>query len=344
MKKQFFAAATAVALLCSCSKEHENPAPQTETEGTEVSVTFDRGKLQTRAFFDDTVTPEAWENAVNNLIIYTFDSGGNWAATYEATKEEIAAGKLSFVIPSRLSTKQVTFYAIANSYLFSNPTRSYMDDALDSYTSLYNGKQDGNYTSARKYAEGFTMSAVHTTVMPLYGVPENIHFDLKRTVAKIAIRVKLSPKFIQRYPGHSFILKLCGVSNVASQGHIMESEPEKAVYMSGGSYYSTDTTLSLDSTVDFLLYAGASGKLAEDLTATQRPYILLNGTLVAPNGGRRDVLIAAPFNTENGSEVRRNAYYRFELGVTGIYGTDFTSTLESQDWSTSTINNKNIGY
>lgn len=330
MEKTIFAILTVTALLfASCERENEPPISEPQLR---ISASFDSGDLYTRAFFDDTSIPETWERAVKSLRIYVFDESGNWAATHEATAQQIAAGTLDLVIPSRLSGRQVTYYALANqNLLFVRPSRATMDAASDDYTSFYNSSGSGDYSQAHKYGTGYTMTARYTAVMSPYGESASVHFDLKRVVAKIAMRVKLHPRFLERFPGHTLTLTRCRIDGFALRGALMEPAVEWSGEVSGLIGYTAQTTLSLSGSADFLFYAQPSPKLPPDVV--QKPTIQLHLTLTNPERSEKQFIISVPFNADNDHEVRRNGYYRLTIGVTGIGEVDFTSTLEAADWS-----------
>ena len=345
MKKVIFAAVLSAFALVSCNKEYETPDVGGPEPTTPVTITFNSDEILTRASNGDGAESLPWEKKIVRMCIYVYDSNGDWAETRELTAGEISAGKLDYAVPSRLCESDATFYVVANQTRKNIATAALMEQQKDDYPTIYNWAGN-DHTQAKCYNDGFVMSARKKVAIPMYGEPLSLHFNLKRTVAKIALSIKIDPKFGQRYPGHKLEMTGCGVyytNKVAMLFEPSAGEPvDLSAYSTTSRSYAADLTAGETDDKIFYFYVFPNGSLPAD--AQVKPCAVFGGYVTTPQGVSSGVNYYIPFNAVNNHEISRNAFYKLNVAVTGIGGLDIETTLESGAWGSENSFTEDIGY
>lgn len=345
MKKVIFAAVLSAFALVSCNKEYETPDTGGPEPTTPVTITFNSDEILTRASDGDGAESLPWEKKIVRMCIYVYDSNGDWAETRELTTEEIGAGKLNYAVPSRLCESDATFYVVANKYRMNIATAAIMEQQKDDYPTIYNWAGD-DHTQAKCYNDGFVMSARKKVAIPMYGEPLSLHFNLKRTVAKIALRISIDPKFGQRYPGHKLEMTGCGVYYTNKAAMLFEpsaGEPvDLTIYSTVSRAYPADLTAGETDDKIFYFYVYPNGALPTNPPI--KPCAVFGGDLTTPQGMRSRVDYYIPINEANNHEIARNGFYKLNVAVTGISGCDVEATFETASWGSENSFTEDIGY
>lgn len=345
MKKIIFAALLSTLALVSCNKEYETPDTGGPEPTTPVTITFNSDEILTRASDGDGAESLPWEKKIVRMCIYVYDSNGDWAETRELTTEEISAGRLNYAVPSRLCGHEAMFYVVANQTRKNIATAALMEQQTDIYYNNYNWPGD-DHTQAKCYNDGFVMSARKKVAIPMYGEPLSLHFNLKRTVAKIALSIKIDPKFGQRYPGHKLEMTGCGVYYTNKAAMLFEpsaGEPvDLTIYSTVSRTYSADLTAGETDDKIFYFYVYPNGALSANPSI--KPCAVFGGYVTTPQGFRSRVDYYIPINEANNHEIGRTAFYKLNIAVTGIGGRDIETTLESGAWGSENSFTEDIGY
>ncbi len=69
----------------------------------------DAGSPQSRAFFDESVTPETWESALSSMSVYVFDPSGNLILRRELSESELSEKKVAFSLPNSSAGQLCSF-------------------------------------------------------------------------------------------------------------------------------------------------------------------------------------------------------------------------------------------
>lgn len=329
MKKHFFATAIAVALLASCSAERENPAPQPEADGAKVLINFTTGDA-TRAFFDDTMEAEPYEKEIKSAMIYVFDSQGAMVMRKQFTAQEISSLSASLILPNSVAGEECTFYALANHANFYQTNLAAESDLLKTYdyAASYNGHFD-LVSSGQQKTSGMTMNAVEKAVVQPQGTPTNVSLVLKRTVAKIAVKVSVDEKFASQYAGGKIFVNNVTVSNAPSRMWIFPRTNEGVFPMD---YIFTQNSKLIGNDYCNLFY------LPETLPSDER--IMLHIDAAFDQDGNTyttddqiaigwDIMIEGSGN----GEIRRNGYYRISAVIYGFDALkDVRSLITAGEW------------
>lgn len=332
MKKQFFAAAFAVALLASCSVERENPAPQPVTEGAEVMITFDKSgsQFETRAFFDNTIEAEPYEKAIKSATIYVFDPEGAMVMRKEFSSGELSSLSGSVILPTSIAGKECTFYALANynSYPMNLATENNLLKTYE-YTSNFNGIFDEVSVGARK-STGITMSAVKKAVVQPQGVPTDVSFVLKRVVAKVAVKVSVDEEFAATLGKGNVVVNSIRVLDVPTSIWVFPYTTTTVIATSSVTY---QVSKQIGSDYCNLFY------LPEFIPAgDERITFRIDATFDSDGNtystdDRINLTWDVRFNGTGNGEIKRNGYYRINALICGFDALkDVKSLLTAGEW------------
>ena len=220
MKRSILAvvATTAAVVRFSCKQEKQ---PEPVLVSSEVQVTL--GTPSSKGFGNSTA--EEFEKTVQNIVMYVYKAGDETCAyMHEFTDFELTKRKAVFQIPGMTSNTTYDFFAIANckvSHIGNAPTRATLLAAAEGREvpgqgtspyfgtlSDYNGGfEDVTTKSLRAYEgqNGFIMSGKASVTSPAAGqnIPTKVKVDLRRTVAKVMIEVKVTEEFKNKYDAAS---------------------------------------------------------------------------------------------------------------------------------------------
>ena len=330
MRKLFFVLAMAIVAFASCSIEDYDDPPGMEKDTNNVRVTINQGNL-TRAFFDNSAVPEAWEKKINTLTILVYsDQTQTLEFRREVLPAEISAGTLRFALPESFSNKPYTFYAVANFPVSVgiSSTVSELNQMLDSGIAKYNGTFD-EVTSKSQNAAGFAMSAVRSaTIDP--DNDNNLVFNLERTVAKVAVRTTIDPALQSKYAGGVIVINNATFSELTDWAVVVPSTVMSGQATASLSQLSKKTGGNYDNLFYIFDKEGYDSQILTltgifdrdgnlSTTGDQIPV-----EYVAELGGRRP---------PTDISFDRNGYYRVEITIAGLSGGSVYTTVRVSDWS-----------
>lgn len=339
MKKIIFAA-LAVFAMASCAKTNEETV--TSADGRNVSITFSQEDAVTsRAFFDASAAAEAWEKQVNAMSILVFDKGdGSLILRRNMTASELAAGKINFALPWTSLDNRAVFYAVANYPVAETvTTEAGLKALLDAAPDEYNGTIAQVIDRAKRSA-GFTMSAAKE-VQLTEGV-NNIALQLKRTVAKIAVRTTVAADFSERFSGAKIKVTKIAISKIAKQTAVFAPAAPAA---SALDLSLSQVTRATGEVYDNLYYVFENGnRSASDCVA------LTITAMYDPDGnfGTAGDQIEVEYNVplvqaDNTGAILRNGYYRVNMVINGLTGHDCTATITVADWEVPVTQDVTLG-
>ena len=344
MKKMIFAAIAAGAVaFASCSKDAQNETYNPGAAGgPQVQITLGSDN-QTRAFFDDTAAAEAWESEITSLTVYAFNNSGNLIVKRTLTTSEITARSARFSLPNSSAGTNCSFYAVANADYGDVATTAAMDALTESVTlDEYNGTASQTM-DGRKRTAGFVMTGKATTLIAAAGNSTTVALTLKRTVAKIAVRAKLSDDFSVDYNGGKVVITSAEMARITPTSNSFYNttyvDPAKTTL-----YSCEQTTRAANDNFDNLFYAYESYGYSP---RNSGPYIKLKGYFDADGSDattadRSEVNYTIFPNTVNG-EIDRNAYYRIDATIKGLSGDGVIVNFTVAEWETPVTQTVDLG-
>lgn len=328
MKKLFFVTAIAVALLTSCSVMRESPCPQPANDSAEVRINFDKagGKFDTRAFFDNTLEAEPWEKEIKSANVYVYDNTGSIVMHKVFSASDINSLSTSFILPQRVMGTECTFYAIANLLNYSvYETENNLLSSCREIVSNYNWGDFDHVVTGERASRGLPMSASKKVFVQPQGTPTNITLVLKRSLAKVALKVNVDEKFSARYFGGKIKINSTQVVNTVDRIDVPE-KPQVPAYPL--TYSVTQTSKDLSGDYGNIFYLGENPPLDE------KDRIILRIKATFDQDGnftftddqipfQWDIM----FNGTGNGEIRRNGYYRITAQINSIDALDNIKTL-----------------
>ncbi len=310
----------------SCSNDFELPQEISPDDDTvTLNLSFALGNSLTRAFFDNTMVPEPWENEVKTLHVGILNSSRKMLQEHSFDKAELESMTASLVIPYGLLEAGGYVYAVANAP-FPVFTGNGLPTSIERFASQLNGDFDAMMKgSIRK--EGFPMSA-NKEISVNKGRPTNISIELKRTVSKVAVVVNVDPD-----AGGEFA-KALGITRV----HLQNISSTSYVYEGYNRY--TETSAALAQTSDILngQYRNLFYTYETSLKPTAQAYIVLamwldkDGDLTTLND-KFTMNIKIPMEFSGGGVINRNSYYRVTINLKGLELADIESSFAVLDWA-----------
>ncbi len=339
MKKIIFAA-LAVFALASCNKSETESMPAASSGNVCITFTQDTD-AGTRAFFDATAAAETWEKQLSTLSILVFDKGdGSLILRRNLTAAELTAGKITFSLPWTSLDNKAVFYAIANYTVAETvTTQAALQALLDVEAVEYNGTI-AQVIDRCKRIGGFTMSAIKE-VQLVDGV-NDIALQIKRTVAKVALRTTVAADFSERFAGAKIKVKSVEVARAAKQTAVIAPA---APASSALDLSLTQLSRATGEVYDNLFYLFESG------ARTASEYVMLNITATydpdgnfGTTGDQFDVAYNVPVKqADNTGAILRNGYYRINMVINGLTGHDCTATITVADWETPVTQDVTLG-
>lgn len=342
MKKFFFAAIAMTVMLASCSKNAENLSTVEPVDGPQVYVTL-QAENQSRAFFDNTATAEAWEKSINSLDLYVFDKNGNIVLKRKLSSSEINAKSARFALPNSTAGTQCSFYVVANADCGEAITVSALDNALESAVlGDYNGTF-AQVSTASKRTGGFVMTGKTNQAIATAGSSTTVGVTLKRVVAKISVRAKLSSDFSQNYNGGKIIITGATISQANSKSYYfanVNGPLEKSTFFSF-----TQPSQNTSDNFDNLFYIYENGV---ESTEKDRVKIVLKGYFdadgnLATTHDQIEVEYPIYLSGASNGEIRRNGYYRVDATIKGLSGDGLVVNFSVAEWETPVTQNIELG-
>lgn len=333
MKKIIFALSALSLLIVSCSREIETDNPQSSKEGSVVLITFDKagGQYNTRAFFDNTFEAEPYEKEIKSAMIYVCDQQGRMVMRKELSAPDIANLSTNLVLPQDVVGQECTFYALANNkyYPAMNETETDLLKNSDA-TSTYNGAF-GEVSTGFRRTYGFAMSASKKAVVQPKGTPTSVSFVMKRTVAKIAVRVSVEEKFAAQLGKAKIFVKNITISKAPSAMWLFLRPSDAVIPMN---YVFTQESTPFGDDYGNLFY------IPETLPLSQAERVTLGIDALFDQDGNiysTDDQFALGWDikidgTGNG-EILRNGYYRISAVINGIDSSkDVMAFIAAAEW------------
>lgn len=328
MRKLIFATAIAVAALASC----KNETMEIIEPGHQFAVTFIGENPATRAFFDPAAAAEEWEKTLNNISVFVFTaSDGKLVLRRDMTAAELSTGKVNFSLPWSAADKSLRFYAVAN-YAVTTPNVSEvaLKALLDADCGAYNGTVDEVFMKVKR-AEGFTMSAV--SEVEFSGGANSVttvEMTLRRTVAKVAMRVRVDEGFGQRYGGAA--IRVTGVTVLNAEKTTTVIAPE-TVGAGVRDFTFTQTPNVEGDYYQSLFYLYENGQRSADEYVTLKIEALFDadGNLLTTDD-QSVVEYRVRLNHADNGIVKRNSYYRIDASLQGLDGHEIEAVIRVADW------------
>jgi hypothetical protein len=340
MKKiTLFASMVVATLLVSCSKNTDINNPETDTTGgPHVQLTFGTD-AQTRAFFDEAVTPEPWENELLTLSIYVYDSFGNLLIRRSLFASQLSAKSVSFQLPHSVAGTRCSFYAVANADYGDVATASAMEKLIESVTlDEYNDTFD-RIVGGRKRTAGFVMTGKVTQKIASVGSSTNVSVSLKRTVAKIAVRTRMDDAFGENYGKGTVTISSMKISNASP---VTYSFNISSNFIRRTSFYEfTQTPQKNGSNFDGLFYIYENDWIIGDrVLLTLTGYFDADGD-DSTTADRFDVEYRVELSPQTG-EILRNSYHRIDVVIKGLAGSVGVN-ISVADWETPVTQTEGVG-
>ncbi len=324
-----------IAFATSCSKE-ESVSPVAGENQVSISFAYEEPTATTRTFFNSTATAEAWEKSLSTVTIYAFKTSGEILVERVFNSIEVVSKRATFAIPSTKVGDNCEFYAVANMVTSGITSKSDLLAQIEN-SNTYNGEFGVVNTSGVR-ASGFLMSG--TVLQAIASGKTNVAITLKRTVAKVAIETSISPSFYAKYAGDirvnsATISRSATTSNVISQATLRtgamnltlsQSSNLKSNKFQNLFYIFENSTLVGDSKVTISLNATYDRDGNFETIEDQVPVTYLVKMDGAING-----------------EIMRNGYYRLQVNIVGLIGSDVEVSVTVADWETTATQSVNVG-
>jgi len=341
MKKILFAATALVAaLFASCDKAPEimNPLQPGTADGARVTITLSGADAETRAFFDNTATAEAWEKSLSSLSVFAFDNGGGLIVRRDFTSAELASKSATFALPKSTAGTECSFYAVANYDASSAKTKAALTALVENSAADYNGTF-AEVSTAAKRSGGFVMSGSVTKTVGAVNTTTSVGITLKRTVAKVAVQTTVDPSFANKYSG-TLTINSVKLSKAASQSLVVAGTPTPGTM----TFSHMQTPAAASENYNALFYCFENGALA----VGNRVLLEINATYDSDGSAstpddRSEVTYSIELTGKAAGEILRNGYYRLAANITGLVGQDCAVTVTVADWETPVTQNVELG-
>jgi hypothetical protein len=311
-------------MAVSCGKEM--PAPCGECAGSvPVEVRFGEAPPSgaTRSLFDGLETPWPWESAIDDLQLLVFNETGVRTGYFCISPEAIASGSATVVLPDHCEGKPCSFYAVANCESLAGLTTEALFGryTADKPVNLHNGTL-AEVTGGTQVDNRFMMRArVRQTVRG----GEAITLELRRAVAKVVLRYRLSDDFAATHPSGTLKLSpprlgTCALRPPAAEGadYLASSANRVAV---------TTKPETRDGWQECIFYCYGSVP-AWPSSRT----ISLSGSFVRPDGSLVHAAYSFPVNAYGDGAVEGNTCYRIEVVIKGLTHNEYRFHNEVVPW------------
>ena len=276
---------------------------------------------------------------MSSISVFCFASDGNLIVRRNFTDAEVSAKTATFAIPNTAAGTNVEFYAVANTSIGNDITTKAALLALTETAAVnYNGTFAEVSTRAKR-SGGFLMSGSATKTIAAVGSTTDVSIVLKRSVAKIAVQTALSSAFASKYSGKVRI-NSAQLSRAASRTPYFSGVPQTGTM----TFTHTQSAGSSGDKYNNLFYAFENGNLA----AGSRVLLTLEGTYDR-DGDFYTTADQAPVSyrielTGGGAgQLLRNGYYRVQVTLDGLTGSDATVRISVAEWETPLTQTVSLG-
>ncbi|MDE5945032.1 MAG: FimB/Mfa2 family fimbrial subunit [Rikenella sp.] len=387
MKRSILAvvATTAAVVSFSCKKEKQ-PEPVLVSSTVEVTL----GSPTTKVFGDGST--ESFEKEVHNVVMFVYRDGTDICAYQrEFTQYEIDKGKAVFAIPNVVAGATYDFYAIANCD-FAEEMRNYnngdpattgvsrndlkgkvegvIGSQISSFGNLaaYNGTFSavtGGALRGKDKAEnvGFAMSGMASATAPAAGSNEatKVLVQLRRTVAKIAVKTAITKEFQDKYPGSTLTIQNAVLSQLANRSTLIKPDVLTTIEKRSAPFSQVPNILgatAAGNTTGFDQYQNlfyifenavykADGSLEGVSDDTQKPMLALTAQFdfdgnLSTTGDQSTITYNIKLSGEAGNTTEeskfgyfvRNGNYLVNISIKGLTENEVVATVEVMDWET----------
>ncbi len=335
MKHIFILALTLmVSIATSCTKDLEAPTP-TQSNDPYVIISLEDSQMgETRSFFDDNLSGESWERAINNvsiLVCYEDDNGDMLYVLSELSSDEVTNMKSAKIALSGANEGDIILVLAAANMEF--PADLDDPDNINSNFNKtlcdideYNGAFEVVSTSSKK-PDNFEMKC--TTLALLEGDVTSVPLTLTRQVAKVAIQTSISDNFNNPdyYPG------ALRIDNIEVESYASYYDDTPYYIGSQESYLSSNTYNNL-----YYLYHSYTNNFTINATYD------IDGDFTTTED---QSTITYPFNLVSSNnypiEVIANYYYRANITINGLNRQEIEVTFSVADWEDTDDQNVDIG-
>lgn len=343
MRKMIFAA-MAIFALASCSDNTENLVIDNESNGNspEVCITL-KAEENTRAFFDNETSAEAWEKEIKTLETYVFDKDGSIVLKRTMTDAEITAKSARFSLPNSTAGTQCSFYVVANANYGDIGNVSTLDNASENIAIKdYNGTFS-QVTTSGKLVSGFVMTGKTNITIADAGNSTTVGITLKRIVAKIAVRTQLSDDFTTNYNGGKVVITEATISQTNALSYSFANSSgaiEKNTFFAF-TQPSQNTSGYFDNL--FYIHENSVESTEEDrVRIGLKGYFDADGNLATTQDQIEVEYSIYLVGAANG-EIKRNGYYRVDATIKGLSGDGLIVNFTIADWETPVTQNVDLG-
>lgn len=276
---------------------------------------------------------------MSSISVFCFASDGNLIVRRNFTDAEVSAKTATFAIPNTAAGTNVEFYAVANTSIGNDITTKAALLALTETAAVnYNGTFAEVSTRAKR-SGGFLMSGSATKTIAAVGSTTDVSIVLKRSVAKIAVQTALSSAFASKYSGKVRI-NSAQLSRAASRTPYFSGVPQTGTM----TFTHTQSAGSSGEKYNNLFYAFENGSLA----AGSRVLLTLEGTYdrdgdFSTTADQAPVSYRIELTGGGAGQLLRNGYYRVQVTLDGLTGSDATVRISVAEWETPLTQTVSLG-
>lgn len=276
---------------------------------------------------------------MSSISVFCFASDGNLIVRRNFTDAEVSAKTATFAIPNTAAGTNVEFYAVANTSIGNDITTKAALLALTETAAVnYNGTFAEVSTRAKR-SGGFLMSGSATKTIAAVGSTTDVSIVLKRSVAKIAVQTALSSAFASKYSGKVRI-NSAQLSRAASRTPYFSGVPQTGTM----TFTHTQSAGSSGDKYNNLFYAFENGNLA----AGSRVLLTLEGTYdrdgdFSTTADQAPVSYRIELTGGGAGQLLRNGYYRVQVTLDGLTGSDATVRISVAEWETPLTQTVSLG-
>lgn len=276
---------------------------------------------------------------MSSISVFCFASDGNLIVRRNFTDAEVSAKTATFAIPNTAAGTNVEFYAVANTSIGNDITTKAALLALTETAAVnYNGTFAEVSTRAKR-SGGFLMSGSATKTIAAVGSTTDVSIVLKRSVAKIAVQTALSSAFASKYSGKVRI-NSAQLSRAASRTPYFSGVPQTGTM----TFTHTQSAGSSGEKYNNLFYAFENGNLA----AGSRVLLTLEGTYdrdgdFSTTADQAPVSYRIELTGGGAGQLLRNGYYRVQVTLDGLTGSDATVRVSVAEWETPLTQTVSLG-
>jgi len=276
---------------------------------------------------------------LSSISVFCFASDGNLIVRRNFTDAEVSAKTATFAIPNTAAGTSVEFYAVANTTIGNDiATKAALLALTETAAGNYNGTFAEVSTRAKR-SGGFLMSGSTTKTVAAVGNTTDVSIVLKRSVAKIAVQTSLSSAFASKYSGKVRI-NSAQLSRAASRTPYFSGTPQTGAM----TFTHTQSAGSSGDKYNNLFYAFENGNLA----AGSRVLLTLEGTYdrdgdFSTTADQAPVSYRIELTGGGAGQLLRNGYYRVQVTLDGLTGSDATVRVSVAEWETPLTQTVSLG-